>query len=105
VGRDPCEAGSFPHGYLTRMVTDYARALEVASEGVLEGPEAEGIGPMSGTAEAKGEGKDRDRLADPELRQWPLPWGSSALLSGRGCPWPLLRRRPRHILPQPEDEP
>ncbi len=53
------------------MVTDYARALEVAAGEVLEGPEAEGIGPTPGKAEANGQGKDRDRI-DPELRRWPL---------------------------------
>jgi hypothetical protein len=53
-------------------LTDYARALEVAAGEVLEASEPEGISPTSGTAEAKGQGKDRDRLADLELRRWPL---------------------------------
>jgi hypothetical protein len=92
-------------GIVSAWPTDCARVLEVAAGEALEALEAEGIDPMLGKAEANGQGKDRDRLADPELKGWPLAWGSSALLSRRGCPCPLFRGRPRHILTQPEHEP
>ncbi len=55
-------------GIVSARLDDIAGALETAPGKVLDRLEAEGIEPMLDTAEPKGQGKDRDRPTDPELR-------------------------------------
>ena len=55
-------------GIVSARLEDIAGTLGTAPGKVLDTLEAEGIEPMLDTAEPKGQGKDRDRPTDPELR-------------------------------------
>jgi len=55
-------------GIVSARLEDIAGALETAPQAILGAVEREGIEPMLDTAEPKGQGKDRDRPTDPELR-------------------------------------